>query len=141
MRFQRAILAALPLMLAPSAGAEIYRCTQPGAAVAYQQQPCEAGAQGVVMPIAASFLDHREARDRLAAREAAADERRMRRLEIEAAERIARDHRVARELELEAERERARAREAAVPVYVLGPPLKWRDTRAASGTPRSRPRR
>jgi hypothetical protein len=50
----------------------------------------------------------------------------------------------AREAALEAERERTRAREAegGYPVYFVGRPLplRWRDTRGASGIPRSRPR-
>ena len=143
MTFQRAILATLPLWLALPAAAQVYRCVVPGGSVTYQQQPCEAAAEGGAVAIPASFPDHTEPRARLAAREAASDARRMHRLEIEAAERIARDHRIAREAELEAERERARAREAeGYPVYWLGRPLplKWRDTRAGSGTPRSRPR-
>ena len=145
MQFRRAILMSLALAACGPAAAQIYRCGLPGGSVSYQELPCDAtAAQVSVVAIPSSYPDHTEARDRLAAREAASDARRMKRLEIEAMERIARDERAAREAALEAERERNRIREAegGYPLYFVGrpPPFKWRDTRGASGTPRSRPR-
>ena len=144
MHYRRAILVSLLVAACGPAAAQIYRCGLPGSSISYQELPCDLAAQGSVVAIPTSFPDHTEPRDRLAAREAAADTRRMKRLEIEAMERIARDERAAREAVLEAERERTRAREAegGYPVYLAGRPLplRWRDTRGASGTPRSRPR-
>jgi hypothetical protein len=118
----RLLLAAVTLCLAVPAVAanEIYRCQAPGAAVSYQQQPCEDRALGEIAPIAALYPDHTAERDRLMAREAAMDARLLKRLEIEAAERIARDNRAA--MVALAERERA-AREAQdAPVFVVGVP-------------------
>jgi hypothetical protein len=63
-------------------------------------------------------------RDRLLAREAALDARLVRRAEIDAQERIAREARWARQAEMEAERERARTTEAGYlyPAYPVAYP-------------------
>jgi hypothetical protein len=119
---RQAIIVCGTLLLAMPAAADVFRCVEPGGAVSYQQQPCEAGVQGGPVAIPTAFPDYIAARERLAAREAAVDARLLKRLEIESAERIARDERIARENELAAERERARAAEAAgVPIFVAAP--------------------
>jgi hypothetical protein len=115
------LIACAALFPALPTGAEIYRCVKPGGSVTYQELPCESGAQGGAVDIPSRFPDHIEPRERLAAREAAADARLLKRLEIEAAERIARDARISRENELAAERERALAAQPQTPIYVLLP--------------------
>jgi hypothetical protein len=122
MRCPRPLLAGL-LALALPAAAEIFRCAEADGTVTYQQLPCAPGTRGEALAIATAYPDHTAARDRLAQREAAADARLMKRLEIEAAERIARDERIAREKELEAARERTRAIEQqAVPLVIMARP-------------------
>jgi len=116
------LLVASFLLISTGAAAEIYRCTDSGT-VSYQQMPCTGTGGAVAIPTA--YPDHTEARDRLAAREAAMDARLIRRLEIESVERIARDERAAREAELAAERERA-AREAQYAPYFIGSPVRSR---------------
>jgi hypothetical protein len=114
--------------LAPVAGAApIYRCTSAGA-VSYQEQPCESAGARVALPDSYPEVNRVE-RDRLLQREAALDARLLKRLELEAAERIARDHR--RALEAQAERDRARPVEPAYVVpfaapFVPRPPRAWR---------------
>jgi hypothetical protein len=121
----RAFVLSSAVLFALPAAAQIYRCEAPGGAVTYQQQACEAGESGGAVPIPTQYPDYREARARLAAREAALDARLLKRLEIESAERIARDERVARERELAAERERAAAAGGAgTPVFV-GVPFRF----------------
>ena len=122
----RAIVVCGALLVALPASAQIFRCVAPDGAVSYQEQPCEAGAQGGAVAIPTQFPDYTQARDRLAARVAALDARLMRRLEIESAERIARDERIARESELAAERERAAAAQAAGAPIFVGVPMRVR---------------
>lgn len=118
----RALLLATLVATALPAAAEIYRCKS-GGSVSYQEQPCDAASQGGAVAIPTEFPDYVEPRNRLAAREAAADARILERLRIESAERIARDERIAREAELAAERERATASQAWIPV-LTGPALR-----------------
>ena len=106
-------LAALALVsLACGAHAGIYRCTC-GGAVTYQEIPCPASATATTMDIPTQFPEvNRAERERILAREAALDARLLKRAEIDAAERIARDDRTARERELAALRAELARREA-----------------------------
>ena len=110
-RFLIALLVFVPL----SAGAApIYRCAT-GGSITYQEMPC--AGMGVRTDIPESYPEvNKTERDRLLQREAALDARLLKRAEIEAGERVARESRRARELELAAERERAQPIE---PVYVV----------------------
>ena len=131
MRSNGMLLATVLLGLAANAAAasEIYRCKSPGGSTSYQQQPCPAASEAETMNIPLSYPDHTGERDRLMQREAAMDARLLKRLEIEAAERIARDTRIARERELQAEQERAAANAAsmpAYPAYIVGWPQRQR---------------
>lgn len=131
MRSNRVLLAAVLLILPAVAFAagEIYRCQAPGGTVGYQQQPCANPGDGDAVGIATVYPDHTAARDRLMQREAAMDARLLKRLEIEAAERIARDERIAREAALQAERERTERERAQYPhVLVIGWPQRHRDS-------------
>jgi hypothetical protein len=122
---ETAMLAATLLLLAANANAstEIFRCTAPGGSVTYQQVPCPTAASGGAVDIPSSFPDANAAeRDRLFRRVAALDARLLKRAEIDAAERIAREDRLAREREALAQAERDRAQN--VPVYVVGRPLR-----------------
>jgi hypothetical protein len=116
-------IAALLMLGSALAQAQVYRCTEAGR-VTYQAQPCASAGAGRVLDIPAAYpeVNLRE-RDRLLQREAALDARLLKRAELEAAERVARENRRARELEAQAERERARAVE---PAYVVAwaPPLR-----------------
>ena len=114
---RRLVLAALlaAAFAADGFAASIYRCASAGA-VTYQEQPCPAATEERTWSLADFPPVNREERTRLLQREAALDARLLKRAEIEAAERIAREQRRAQELELAAERERARATE---PVYVV----------------------
>jgi hypothetical protein len=120
MKTRTAILGSTLLLLAASAqAADIFRCTTPGGAVTYQQEPCEGAASGHAVNIASIYPDTNGAeRDRLLQREAALDARLMKRAEIDAAERIARDDRLAREAQAQGDR----AQEASA--YVLARPLR-----------------
>jgi hypothetical protein len=109
----------------PAAASEIFRCTPAGGSVTYQQAPCGDAVTGGAVDIPTNFPDHTAERERLFQREAALDARLLKRLEIDAAERIARDNRIAREHELQAARERA---EQAAPGFVIVP---WRAQRHA----------
>jgi hypothetical protein len=123
MRPEQLQLAAVLLGLAANASAagEIYRCIA-GPTVSYQEFPCPADAGASTMPIGAEFpAVNQLERDRLLQREAALDARIIRRAEIDASERIARDDRIARELTLQAQMERERAEAASY--YVVGRPL------------------
>jgi uncharacterized protein DUF4124 len=122
---RRSIALATLLAAALPAAAGIYRCTAPGGAVSYQEQPCDAASGGGAVAIPTQFPDYIEPRRRLAALEAAADARILERLRIESAERIVRDERLARQAELAAERERAQPTEVWAPVFV-GAPLRVR---------------
>lgn len=131
MRSNRVLLATMLLGLAADAAAEIYRCKPEGGTVSYQQQPCASPGDGDTVGIATVYPDHTAERDRLMQREAAMDARLLKRLEIDAAERIARDERIARERELQAERERTeRERAQNTPVYIVGFPQRQRPRRA-----------
>jgi hypothetical protein len=107
-------------VLAAAAGtssAEIFRC-QSREGTTYQQVPCPEEAIADTINIAASYPDYMAERDRLAQREAAMDARLLRRLQIESAERIARDNRAA--LEAQAERDRlAQLAAQAGPAYIV----------------------
>lgn len=123
MNANRLLLAALLLGAATGAGAtEIFRCKSPGGSVTYQQQPCGPAADGGAVSIPVTYPDHVAERDRLAAREAAMDARLLKRLEIESAERIARDNRIAKEKEAQAERERTERERAQTnaPLFIVG---------------------
>ena len=125
-----ALIAALPAAAAP-----IYRCTDAfGGNVAYQEQPCTSAA-GEATAIPTHFPDYAGPRDRLAAREAAADARLLERMRIESAERIARDDRAARQTQLDAERDHAQATDGWMPVYVG--PVHSRPIRRAHVRPRN----
>jgi len=114
---------ALALALAATgafAGGPVYRCASAGS-VTFQQVPCASAAEERAMELPeyppANLLE----RDRLLQREAALDARMLRRAEIDAQERIAREARRARDAEAEAERERARAVEGGY-LYPAYPP-------------------
>ena len=110
---------AIGLVAALDAGAaSIYRCATPQG-IAYQELPCDAGAAERAIPAADFPPVNANERNRLLDREAALDARMLKRAEIDAAERIAREARWAREAELEAERERAKA--AASQYYPMYP--------------------
>ena len=126
----RTLLAAMILATAAfDAGAtSIYRCASP-AGVVYQELPCDAGASERAMK--ADFPPANSAeRERILQREAALDARMLKRAEIEASERVAREARWAREAELEAERQRAKAEAYVYPVYPVyfGAPVRPRPT-------------
>jgi hypothetical protein len=101
-----------------ASAASIYRCAT-ATGIAYQEFPCDAGARESALPAADFPPVNATERTRLLDREAALDARMLKRAEIDASERIAREARWAREAELEAERERARA--AAAQYYPIYP--------------------
>jgi hypothetical protein len=127
----RALIRSFVLVFAAyagAAGAEIYRCSA-GGSVTYQEIPCPDSADAATMPIGADFpVVNLLERDRLLQREAALDARILKRAEIDAAERIARDDRIARELTLQAQMERERAEAASS--YVVARPLRHAPRRA-----------
>jgi hypothetical protein len=127
----RALIRSFVLVFAAyagAAGAEIYRCST-GGSVTYQEIPCPASADAATMPIGADFpVVNLLERDRLLQREAALDARILKRAQIDAAERIARDDRIARELALQAQMERERAEAASY--YVVARPLRHTARRA-----------
>ena len=98
--------------------ASIYRCALP-TGIEYQEMPCETGASERSVKVQDYPPVNLLERDRLLQREAALDARLLKRAEIDASERIAREARWAREAELEAERERAKA--AASQYYPMYP--------------------
>jgi len=112
----RSMLAALLMLAAGMSCAEIFRCTARDGGVTYQQDPCAASSNGGAVNIPVSYPEYAAERDRLALREAALDARLLKRLEIEAAERIARDDRIARE------KAQAQAEDSAF--YGIGRPLR-----------------
>ena len=117
--------------------AEIYRCTD-GRAVTYQQVPCERDGAATRLP--ASFPEvNREARERLLQREAALDARLLKRAEIEAAERIARDERLGRERLAEAIVEAERIRAQSTPILVVHRGVRHAPRAAWRGAGRYRP--
>jgi hypothetical protein len=107
--------------MAFSAGAQVYRCVDKGGAVTFQEQACPVTSEERVTTIPTAYpeVNTRE-RERLLARADAADERLLKRMQIESQERIARDHRASMEAIAEAERERARAAEGGY--LVVGTP-------------------
>lgn len=118
----RPMLAALLLLATGLCSAEIFRCTARDGGVTYQQDPCAASSNGGAVNIPTSYPDYSYERERLALREAALDARLLKRLEIEANERIARDDRAAREKEAQAVLALAQAQQA-YPVYGIARPL------------------
>jgi Domain of unknown function (DUF4124) len=118
---ERSMLGAALLLLAANANAstEIFRCTAPDGSVTYQQVPCPTAASGGAVDIPSSFPEANALeRERLFQREAALDARLLKRAEIDAAERIAREDRLAREREAQAERDRVQNAQNA-PAYVV----------------------
>ena len=116
--FASVILAAVAF---DAAAGEIFRCVTPKG-VSYQELPCDAGSAERSVRMGEFPPANVAERDRLLQREAELDARMLKRAEIDAAERIAREARWAREAELEAERQRAKAAESqffypAYPVY------------------------
>jgi len=118
----RPMLAALLLLATGLCSAEIFRCTARDGGVTYQQDPCAASSNGGAVNIPSSYPDYSYERERLALREAALDARLLKRLEIEANERIARDERIAREKEAQAALALAQAQQA-YPLYGIARPL------------------
>ncbi|HEX7606089.1 MAG TPA: DUF4124 domain-containing protein [Usitatibacter sp.] len=118
----RPMLAALLLLATGLCSAEIFRCTARDGGVTYQQDPCAASSNGGAVNISTSYPDYSYERERLALREAALDARLLKRLEIEANERIARDERIAREKEAQAALALAQAQQA-YPLYGIARPL------------------
>jgi len=118
----RPMLAALLLLATGLCSAEIFRCTARDGGVTYQQDPCAASSNGGAVNIPTSYPDYSYERERLALREAALDARLLKRLEIEANERIARDERIAREKEAQAALALAQAQQA-YPLYGIARPL------------------
>jgi hypothetical protein len=116
----RPMLAALLLLATGLCSAEIFRCTARDGGVTYQQDPCAASSSGGAVNIPTSYPGYSDERERLARREAALDARLLKRLEIEANERIARDDRIAREKEAQAALAQA---QQAYPVYGIARPL------------------
>ena len=128
MKMRASICGVVLLFTAGGAGAEIYRCSAAGS-VTYQEVPCPAAAAGGSVAIPTSFPDANTAeRDRILQREAALDARLLKRAEIDASERIARDDRIARERTLQALLERERAEPS--PVFVVARPLRHNPRRA-----------
>ena len=103
------VIAAVALgSVALSAGAQVYRCADARGAVTFQEQACPVTSDERVTTIPTSYPEaNLRERERLLARADAADERLLKRMQIESQERIARDHRAAMEAIAEAERERA----------------------------------
>jgi hypothetical protein len=120
--FHRSLAFTFLACIAGAASAEVYRC-QAREGVTYQEVPCPDSAIADKVSIPTAYPDFQAERERLAAREAAMDARLLRRLEIESAERIARDDRIAREKEAQAALAIAQAQSQDSPVYVVGRPL------------------
>jgi hypothetical protein len=114
----------------PTEAAQVFRCTAPGGAVTFQETPCDANAHERALDVPQYPAVNSAERERLLQREAALDARLLKRAEIEAAERVAKEARWAREAELETERQRAKAEtQYAYPVYpVYGRPFRPRPT-------------
>ncbi|HXF77276.1 MAG TPA: hypothetical protein VN598_00320 [Usitatibacter sp.] len=84
--------------------AGIYRCTEPGGAVTYQETACAGSSTGGVANIPTGYPDYNVVEhERILQREALLDSRLLERYRIDSAERIARDDRIAREKEAAAE--------------------------------------
>jgi hypothetical protein len=121
-RFHRSLAFVFLACIAGGASADIYRC-QSRQGTTYQEIPCPAEAIAEHVGIPTTYPDYVPERDRLAAREAAMDARLLKRLEIDSAERIARDNRIAREKEAQAALAIAQAQSQDSPVYIVGGPL------------------
>ena len=121
---------ALAAMVLPAAAGSIYRCTGPGGAVTYQEIACSGETNGGVANIPTQFPDYNVVEhNRILQQEAMLDARLLKRLEIESAERIARDDRAAREKEAEARMAEAQAQQVyglAVPLFRANSPLRNR---------------
>ena len=114
-----AIAGVILLAASSPAGAErVFRCTTAGGSVTFQEQPCGAASDERVWEVPDYPPANTAERERLLQRESALDARLVKRAEIEAAERIAREERRTRELEAE----RTRNAEPAYvgPVYGYG---------------------
>jgi hypothetical protein len=127
MKTPTAFLGVALLTLAVAApAAEIFRCTEPGGTISYQQEPCQGASSGQAVNIPSAYPDANTAeRDRLLQREAALDARMLKRAEIDAVERIARDDRSAREREAQAERERLQNAPAYFVAWPARQPRHW----------------
>jgi len=120
MKMRASVVGAMLIFAAGGAGAEIYRCSTAGS-VTYQEIACPASADAATLPIGADFpAVNLLERERLLQREAALDARILKRAEIDAAERMARDDRISRERTLQAQLERDRAEDS--PVFVVARP-------------------
>jgi len=108
----------------------VFRCSM-GATVSYQEVACPAASSERAVSLPEFPPVNSAERERLLQREAALDARLLKRAELEAAERIAREARRARELELEAERERAKPVEPAYVIPVVIRPYRPRPPRPA----------
>jgi hypothetical protein len=112
------LVLALGFLALEAGSSEVYRCST-ASGVEYQALPCDAGASERAVRIQEFPPANTAERDRLLQREAALDARLLKRAEIDAAERMAREARWAQEAQLAAERERAQAPESGYyyPVY------------------------
>ena len=118
-----------------AAAAPIYRSDSPQG-TSYQEFPCEARDLGGATSLPTSFPAwNKEERDRILAREAALDERLLRRAAIDSAERIARDDRIAREKEAEAQLAMAEA----MSMSAYGVPVGWVRPQPHRNTGQKRP--
>jgi hypothetical protein len=123
MQARGAVLIAGLLLLATDAlaASEIFRCAAPGGGITYQQLPCPDASAGRVIDVPSQYPEiDRAARERLFQREAALDARLMKREELDAALRIAREDRLARESEALARRQAMEA----PPVYFVAQPYR-----------------
>lgn len=115
MRDTHFIAAALVVLASSSASAAIFRCTGADGSVTYQEAVCPAEAVVKVVNVPSSYPPpDREARDRLFQREAALEARLLKRAELDTAERIAREDRLAREAARQPDLV------TALPVFVVG---------------------
>jgi hypothetical protein len=133
---RRLLLAVIALLAGPLAVAgPAYRCTAPGGAVSFQDQPCANARDEQAIELAGYPPVNAAERDRLLQRESALDARMLKRAEMDSAERIAREARWAKEAEYQAERERAKVAEQGYyyPVYAQ-PNYRARPTPHRSGT-------
>jgi hypothetical protein len=84
--------------------AGIYRCTEAGGTVTYQETACAGSSTGGAANIPTTYPDYNVVEhERILRREAMLDARMLERYRIDSAERIARDDRIAREKEAAAQ--------------------------------------
>lgn len=84
--------------------ADVFRCTERGGRVTYQEIPCPTDNAERVIALPEQFPEvNREARERLFQREAALEARQLEREKMDTALRIAREERLAREAESRAQ--------------------------------------